>query len=162
VMIPTGGDASPFAVAFSVRCGDHEITTDRSRMNLDVIHGYLTQSYWAAGITREIVERSLDGSLCFALLARGEQIGFARAITDAATFAYLSDVFVLPEARGQGLGKWLIEVLLTHPVMAGLRRFVLVTQDAQTLYAQFGFRPLAHPERFMEIVRHDIYSKALD
>ena len=161
-MVRAGGDASPFVTPFSVRRGDHEITTDRSRMDLDVIHGYLKQSYWAAGIPREVVERSLDGALCFALLERGAQIGFARAITDAATFAYLSDVFVLPEARRRGLGQWLVEAMLRHPALSGLRRLVLVTQDAHTLYAQFGFRPLAHPERFMEIVRPDVYANAAE
>ena len=152
-----GGANSPLAAPFSVRRGDYEITTDRSRMDLDVIHGVLTKSYWAEGIPRETVERSLAGALCFALLERGALIGFARVITDAATFAYLSDVFVIPEARGDGLGKWLIDVVLTHPALAGLRRFVLVTRDAQMLYGRFGFKPLAHPERFMEIVRPDVY-----
>ena len=133
------------------------ITTDPERLDVDAIHAYLTRSYWAAGIPKETVARSLHGALCFGLLHGAEQVGFARVISDRATFAYLCDVYVLEQHQGRGLGKWLIGAVRNHPELAGLRRFVLATRDAQGLYAQYGFVPLARPEIFMEIVRPDIY-----
>ena len=152
---PFAAGHAPLDAPFAVRRGELEVTTERARMDVDAIHGFLTQSYWAAGIPRATLQRSLDGALNFALLERGRLIGFARVITDAATFAYLADVFVLPEGRGRGLGKWLIDVVLTHPALIGLRRFLLVTRDAHGLYARYGFTPLRHPERFMELARPD-------
>jgi GNAT superfamily N-acetyltransferase len=136
------------------------VTTDRARLDRDVIHRFLASSYWAENIPRAIVDKSIDNSLCFGLLEESRQIGFARVVTDGATFAYLADVFVLPEHRGAGLGKWVIECVRSHPDLQGLRRWLLGTRDAHGLYRQFGFTPLKHPEIFMEIVNRDLYSVA--
>jgi GNAT superfamily N-acetyltransferase len=134
------------------------ISTAPGRLDLDVIHGFLWNSYWAAGIPREVVERSIRGSLCFGLYREsGGQIGFARVITDRATFAHLADVFVREPWRGRGLSKWLLETILAHPELQGLRRFSLGTKDAHTLYARFGFMALEEPSRWMEILRPDVY-----
>ena len=134
------------------------LSTDPARLDLALIHDFLSrQSYWAAGIPPEIVRRSIENSLCFGLYRSQRQVGFARVVTDKSTFAYLGDVFVLEEFRGRGLGKWLLERILHHPELQGLRRFILGTRDAHGLYEQFGFRALASPERFMEIHRPGIY-----
>jgi GNAT superfamily N-acetyltransferase len=137
----------------------YTISTDRRRIDVDLVTAELGRTYWAAGMPREVVERAIAGSLCFGIYIGDAQVGFARVITDAATFAYLSDVFVLESHRGQGLGKWLIEVILAHPDLQGLRRFNLATRDAHALYEQFGFRPLSRPEMHMEIVWSDVYIK---
>ena len=147
-----------FDAPFSVRKGNDEISTTQARLDLDVIDGFLAASYWATDIPRATVERSLAGSLNFGLYRDGAQIGFARFVTDGATFAYLADVFVLPGHRGQGLATWLVGTALTHPALTGLRRVLLATRDAHTLYAKFGFAPLARPERFMEILQLHVYS----
>ena len=140
--------------------GGYEISTAPTRLQPAVVHDYLTNhSYWARGIPLETVERSLQNSHCFGLYCGKAQVGFARVITDRTTFAYLADVFVLPEHRGLGLSKWLIESILAHPEVQGLRRWMLGTADAHGLYAQFGFTPLAAPERWMEIARPGIYQK---
>jgi GNAT superfamily N-acetyltransferase len=133
------------------------VTTDRARFDRDVIQRFLGSSYWAENIPRSTVDKSIDSSLCFGLLEDNRQIGFARVVTDRATIAYLADVFVLPEHRGAGLGKWLIECVMSHPELQGLRRWVLATRDAHGLYRQFGFTPLKRPEIFMEIVNRDVY-----
>jgi len=143
---------------FGATRGDFEISDARDKLDIGVIHGFLTASYWSPGIPREIVERAIANSLSFGLYERGAQIGFARVVTDRATFAYLADVFVLPPHRGQGLASWLVGTALTHPALQGLRRLLLVTRDQHKLYAQFGFEPLARPERFMEILKPDIYA----
>lgn len=137
--------------------GDYRIVSGAESVDLDAVHAFLTTSYWAAGISRELVARAVAGSLPFSLFHGVEQVGFARAITDRATYAYLADVYVLEAHRGRELGKWLIATVLAHPDLQGLRRFGLVTRDAQGLYAQFGFRPLATPERHMEISRPGLY-----
>ena len=139
--------------------GDYSITTDKARMDIDFIHRYLTRSYWAEGITKEIVRKSVSGSLCFAVLEGEKQVGFARMVTDEATFAYLADVFIIEEYRGKGLSKWLIETILAHPGMHGLRRMMLATRDAHGLYSQFGFTPLNYPERWMQIHNPDVYKR---
>jgi GNAT superfamily N-acetyltransferase len=108
-------------------------------------------------VPRELLARAIANSLCFSLLEESRQVGLARVCTDSATFAYLMDVYVLPDHRGQGLGRWLIECVMDHPRLAGVRRFLLITRDAHGLYSPFGFSPLAHPERHMEIVRADLY-----
>lgn len=141
------------------RKGDFRVSTRFDELNLDVIHGFLQGSYWAAGIPRATVEKSIRNSLSFGLFGRDAQIGFARVISDYTTFAYLADVFVLPEHRGQGLAKWLMECILEHPGLTGLRRWLLVTRDAHGLYEKLGFQPLAHPERLMEIHARDIYRR---
>jgi GNAT superfamily N-acetyltransferase len=130
-----------------------EISTERSRQDVDAIHAYLTRSYWAEGITRERVAKSLERSLCFGLFDGARQIGFARVVTDAATFAYLGDVYVLEEYRGSGLGKRLIDAVRAHPDLADLRRFVLWTRDAHGLYEQFGFTRLGDQPGLMGVVR---------
>ncbi len=129
------------------------ISTDPARLDVDVIHSYLTRSYWSPGVSRATVEAAIRGSLCFGLYDRDRQIGYARVVTDGATFAYLADVFVLEEYRGDGLGEWLVETAVSHDAVRDVRRFMLATRDAHGLYERFGFRPMANPGRFMERVR---------
>jgi len=133
------------------------ISSDPARLDLDVIHGFIAQSYWAKGIPRQLVSRMIQNSLCWGVYHAAGQIGFARVITDKATFAYLADVFILPEHRGKGLSKALVATILAHPDLQGLRRWMLVTADAQSLYEQFGFKVVPHPERHMEIHRPGLY-----
>jgi GNAT superfamily N-acetyltransferase len=134
--------------------GDYSISTDRALLDLDMVHDYLSnKSYWATGRSRETIRRSIENSLSFGLYNGAGQVGFARVITDYATFAWVADVFILEAARGQGLGKWLMEVVLAHPELQGFRRWVLATKDAHDLYRGFGFVELTRPERWME--RHD-------
>jgi GNAT superfamily N-acetyltransferase len=133
------------------------ISTDPIRLDARAIHAYLVQSYWAAGIPFGVVERAIRGSLCIGLYDDGRQVGFARAVTDRATFAYLADVYVLDSHRGQGLAVWMVGALLAHPDLQGLRRWSLVTKDAHGLYARFGFTPLQSPDGHMEIARADFY-----
>ena len=133
------------------------VTCDPSRLDRQSVHEFLTGSYWAQGIPREVVDRSIDGALCFALLSGEAHIGFARVITDRATFAYLGDVHVQPSWRGQGLGRWLMDCVMAHSELQGLRRWVLVTRDAHALYAPLGFRALANPAGYMELHRPDVY-----
>ncbi|MDQ1637988.1 MAG: hypothetical protein QOF62_1327 [Pyrinomonadaceae bacterium] len=131
--------------------GEYLITTDRSRLDVAFIHNFLsTQTYWAVGRSIQVVQRSIDNSFCFGIYRETDQIGFARVVTDFATFAWLADVFVVPEHRGRGLAKWLMEVILAHSELQGFRRWVLATKDAHSLYEQFGFIPLHRPERWME------------
>jgi GNAT superfamily N-acetyltransferase len=131
--------------------GEYVISTDPARLDIATIHEYLSGSaYWAMGRTLEAVRRSIENSLSFGVYQGGAQVGFARVVTDYATFAWLADVFVLPEFRGRGIGKWLIGVIVEHPRLPGLRRWILATKDAHGLYAQYGFTPLSAPERFME------------
>ena len=137
--------------------GQYSITTDAQRLDLDAIHGFLSRSFWAEGIPKETVARSIANSLCFGVFDGDAQIGFARVVTDRATFAYLCDVYVLETHRGHGLGKWLIDTVMAHPDLQGLRRFLLVTRDAHGLYSRHGFGPPSHPERHMEIFRHGMY-----
>ena len=133
------------------------VTTDRSRLDLDVIHGFFTTSYWARGVPREIVARSMEHSLCFGAFEKGRQVGFARVISDRATFAYICDVFALESHRGHGVGKSLLAAIMSHPELQGLRRWTLFTRDAHDLYRQFGFGAAGHSERLMEVVDCDPY-----
>jgi len=146
-------------VSFEASRDQFLISTDHSRLDIDAIHAYLTRSYWAAGIPRDVVERSIRGSLCFGLFAGTAQIGFARVITDCATFAYLADVYVLEDYRGRGLAKWLMSVVVSHPDLQGLRRFMLATRDAHGLYEQYGFKRLESTAWHMEIARPDLYAQ---
>jgi GNAT superfamily N-acetyltransferase len=131
----------------------YDISTDRDRLDRRAIHAFLTEAYWSPGVPFDVVDRSIERSLCFGLYAPdGGQAGFARVVTDSASFAYLGDVYVLDGHRGRGLGKWLVETALEHPDLAGVRRLVLATADAHSLYERFGFRP-ADPARVMERVR---------
>lgn len=136
-----------------------EISTDPSRVDRAAVHAFLTESYWARGVPREVVDRSIGNSLPFGLYDGARQIGFARVITDRATYAYLADVYVLPEYRGRGLGKWLVQSVMAHPDLQGLRRWSLVTRDAHGLYREFGFKELKDPSRHMEIVDPEVYSR---
>jgi GNAT superfamily N-acetyltransferase len=132
--------------------GDYVISTNRDRLDLDVIHTFLAeQSYWARGVERDVVVRSIENSLAVGAYRRDEQVGFARVVTDYATFAWLADVFILPAERGTGLGKQLVEFAVTHPDVRGVRRQLLATADAHSLYERFGFRPLDRTQRFMVI-----------
>src|SRR5215831_6778294 len=131
------------------RRGEFVVSTDRARLDLDVIHGFLTNSYWAKGIPRERVALSIEHSLCFGVYdGSGAQAGFARVITDFATYAYIADVFVLDSHRGRGLGKLLMKAIMQHPALQGFRRWSLSTRDAHALYAQFGFTALQFPDRY--------------
>lgn len=132
------------------RVGDVLITTDPARLDLDVIHGFLSQSYWASGVAREVVERSIRHSICFGALDGERQVGFARVISDRATYAYVADVFVLPSHRGLGIGKRLMACITTHPELQRLRLWTLFTRDAHGLYRQYGFHEARLPERLME------------
>lgn len=132
------------------RRGAYLLTTDKTRLDLDVIHGFLMTSYWAAGISADIVICSVENSLTFGLFEGDEQVGFARVVTDYATFAYLADVFVLRPHRGQGLGKWMMDVVFSHPELQGLRRWMLATRDAHDLYRKHSFTALKEPSIFME------------
>ena len=144
----------------------YRLSTDPALLDLDVIHGFLSTCYWSPGIARSRVARAIEHSLCFGLYdtraarpaasagAQGPpaQVGFARVVTDRASFAYLCDVFVLEAHRGQGLSKFMMEAVVSHPDLRGLRRFCLMTRDAHRLYAQFGFQPMPDPTRYMELV----------
>ena len=132
------------------RRDEYTISTDPARLDVEAVYEYLTSSYWAKGISREAVERSIACSLPFGVYEGDKQLGFARVITDRTTFAYLSDVFILPEAQGKGLGKWLIDVIVSHPELQGLRRWLLFTRDARGLYEKYGFTEVSGPSLFME------------
>lgn len=137
--------------------GHYALHMDKSLLDIPYIHSYLSQSYWAAGIPIETVEKAVEGSLCFGLYHQGQQVGFARLVTDQATFAYLADVFVDEAHRGQGLGKWLMEVIMGLDFVPQLRRMMLGTRDAHGLYAQYGFTPLTFAERWMHVHRPEVY-----
>jgi GNAT superfamily N-acetyltransferase len=139
----------------------YTITTDQARFDLDVIYRFLSgDSYWARGMRREVFDRSICNSLCFGLLSGDRQVGFARVISDMATIAYLGDVFIAPEHRGKGLSKWLMECVMTHPSLQGLRRWILVTADAHGVYERVGFGPLKAPERYMEKHDPEVYRRS--
>ncbi len=139
--------------------GEFRVTTDPGQVDFDVVHNFLcAESYWALGVSRDTLARALAHSICFSLYQGPRQIGFARVITDTATFAYLDDVFVLAEYRGQALGGWLLECVLAHPALQGLKRFSLATRDAQSFYAQHGWEPLRFPDRHMERLAPGFYA----
>ncbi len=131
----------------------YRITDAPEAVDLDVVHGFLAQSYWARGIPRAVVERAIGHSIPFSLHRGGRQVGFARVVSDRATFAYLADVFVVEAERGAGLGRWLVETAMAHPELQGLRRWLLVTRDAHGLYIKLGFAPPANAS--MILTRHD-------
>ena len=136
---------------------DYSTSTDSSRFDVDLIFRFLTNCYWAEGIPRHVVEKSIENSLCFGVFDGDQQVGFARVITDRATYAYIGDVFILESHRGRGLGKRLMQAIMDHPELQGLRRWSLVTRDAHGLYEQFGFTRLANPQRYMERFDPDVY-----
>lgn len=138
--------------------GEFVISTDRNRLQIDTIHKYLSEeSYWAKERTREQTETAIKNSLPFGVYKGEKQIGFARVVTDYATFAYLGDVFILEEFRGRGLSKWLMDVIINHPELQGFRRWILATRDAHTLYEKFGFAELRFPSRWMEKTAPNAY-----
>ena len=138
------------------------ISTDKSLLDVDAVHEFLSQSsYWAENIAKSVVQKSIDHSLCFAVYHHNKLVGFARVISDFATFAYLADVFIVQGHRGKGLSKWLMQTIVEHPHLQGLRRFTLATRDAHGLYAQFGFTLFDKPERWMHIHDPDVYKKTV-
>jgi GNAT superfamily N-acetyltransferase len=140
--------------------GEYLVSTDRGRLDLKVIQRFLAEdSYWARGIPMDVMTRAADNSLCFGVHHRDAQVAFARVVTDFATFGHIMDVFVLPEHRGKGLGKLLMECIMTHPRLQGFRRWQLGTEDAHGLYARFGFTTPAHPERHMEKTDPEVYRR---
>jgi GNAT superfamily N-acetyltransferase len=140
------------------RSGQFLISTDPDRLDINAIHAFLTRSWWAEGIPREAVARAVPNSLCFGVFDGEKQIGFARVISDFATYAYLCDDYVVEEYRGRGLGSWLMECIFRHPDLQGLRRWMVIAQEPR-LYAKFGFKPLAEPQIHMEILNPDIYEE---
>lgn len=140
--------------------GAYTISTDKQRIDLDAVHGFLRTAYWSLDVPRPIVARGIEHALVFGVYHGAQQAGFARVVTDYTRFAYLCDVFVLDAFRGQGLGVWLIETILAHPELQGLRRWLLATRDAHGLYAKLGFTPLNAPERWMEIFDVPSYTPA--
>ena len=128
-------------------------------MDADAIHAYLSRSYWSEGIPKPLLQKAMAGSLCFGLLDGARQIGFARVVTDRATYAYLCDVYVLEDHQGRGVGTWFMRELMTHPDLQGLRRFGLVTRDAHRLYSPIGFKPVANPDRYMEKLDPHVYQR---
>ncbi|MFB2768235.1 GNAT family N-acetyltransferase [Pelatocladus sp. BLCC-F211] len=139
--------------------GEYSISTDINRLDINTIHQFLMTSYWAEGLPLQTLKRSIQNSLVFGLYKSKQQIGFARVITDYATFAYIADVFILEPFRGQELGKWLLETIVSHPELLGLRRWLLATKDAQDFYRQFGFTELKNPDRFMEKWNPNAYTQ---
>jgi GNAT superfamily N-acetyltransferase len=139
------------------RLGEYIISTDKHRLDLRAIHSFLMKSYWAEGIPFETVKKSIEHSLNFGVYKAGKQVGFARVITDYATYAYIGDVYILEDFRGQGLSKWLLQVIAEHPELQGLRRWALLTSDAHELYRKTGFQELQNPELYMEKTNPDIY-----
>ena len=143
--------------------GKFLISTDKSRLNIFYVHEYLSnESYWAAGIPVGIVEKSIKNSICFGIYQDNKQVGFARLITDEATFGYLADVFVDKDYRGRGLSKWLMKIIIDLPFVSHLRGLMLATKDAHSLYEQFGFTLLDAPERYMRIQRSNVYELMKD
>ncbi len=139
--------------------GSYSLTADRDRIDVDAVHAFLTRSFWARGISRELVAKSVRHSLCFGVFKGREQVAFARVVTDYSTYAYLCDVYVLEEHRGHGLSKRMMQFVMEHPDLRGVRRFQLVTRDAHGLYRRFGFKPPVNPERHLEIFRDGMYEK---
>lgn len=142
------------------RRGEFTITTDPRHLDLPLIHRTLAASYWAKGIPYDVVVRSIEHSMPFGVFRGEEQVGFARVITDRATFAYLADVFVVEAWKGKGLGTWLMEIIVAHPELQGLRRWVLLTRDAHALYRKFGFEAPQRPEAYMDRWDPDVYARS--
>ncbi len=140
--------------------GQFTISTDKQKLDIDYIHDFISKSYWAQNVPMEIVKKSIEGSMCFAVYDGAKQIGFARVISDNATFGYLADVFIDERYRGKKLGVWLIETIMNHPHLQGFRNWFLATRDAHGLYAKFGFRQLEQPERIMRKNDPDVYKNS--
>lgn len=137
-----------------------KISTNNKDFDFEVIYKFISQSYWAAGIPRKTLEKAVSNSFCFGIFDEDKnQVGFARLITDKATFAYLADVFIVKSHQGKGLGRWLIKTIISHPEIHGLRRIMLATRDAHDLYSKYGFKPIEKPEMLMQIWEPEIYKK---
>ncbi len=134
---------------YTITKNEFTISTDKNKIDIDYVHEFLTNSYWSPGVPMETVERAMENSLCFGIYNNDKQVGYARMVTDKATFAYLADVFIDENYRGNGLGKWLIETVLAHPELQGLRRIMLATKDAHKIYEQLGFTAIPNPDRYM-------------
>jgi GNAT superfamily N-acetyltransferase len=147
----------PSATILEEHRGEFTVSSDLSRMDMNVVHGYLSRAYWCEGLPRETLERAMRNSLCFGLFEGEQQVGFARVVSDRTTFAYVCDVFVLQSHQGRGLGTWLMQCVVRHPELQGLRRWHLTTRDAHSLYRKLGFTLLSKPERHMEIFTPDMY-----
>jgi len=144
-----------------MQTAQYTISTDSSRFDVEMIYTFLTNCYWAAGIPRDLVQRSIDNALCFGVFDGDQQVGFARVITDRATYGYIGDVFILESHRGRGLSKLLMKAIMEQPELQGFRRWSLVTDDAHGLYRQFGFTPPANPQKYMELSSPGVYKKFL-
>ena len=136
---------------------EFSISTDKSKINIDYVHQFLSNTYWAKNIPLDTVQRCIDGALCFAVFHKEQQVGFARVITDHASFAYLADVFIDKNYRGKGLSRWMMEVILDYPSLQGLRRFLLATRDAHGLYEKVGFKRIENIEPWMQIHWPNVY-----
>lgn len=134
---------------YSIEKNNYLISTDKNKIDVAYVHAFLSQSYWSPGVPARIVKRAMKGSLCFGVYNNDKQVGYARMVTDKATFAYMADVFIDEKHRGKGLAKWLVEMILAHPQLQGLRRILLATKDAHKLYEQCGFTTINNPERYM-------------
>jgi GNAT superfamily N-acetyltransferase len=143
-----------------VKKGNFIISTNKKKLNLRLIHNFLKNSYWAKDIPYEIVLKAVKHSLCFGVYDGKKQIGFARVLTDYARFAHIHDVFIIEKYRGQDLSKWLIKTILSHKDLQNLKKWMLATRDAHSLYKKFGFTPIRHPEKLMEILNIDTYTKS--
>jgi len=141
---------------------EYSISTDKSSFDIELIHNFLSNCYWAEGIPLDVLRRSIENALCFGVFHGDQQVGFARVISDFATYAYIGDVFILPAHRAKGLSKRLMQAIMEHPQLQNLRRWSLVTRDAHGLYAQFGFTALANAERYMELRNPDVYKRGVD
>ncbi|MDB4882115.1 MAG: acetyltransferase, family [Gemmatimonadetes bacterium] len=144
-------------VAYERARDDVLVSTDRARLDVDLVHAALGSTYWAANIPRDVIVRSIENSIAFGVYEGGRQVGFARVVTDLATYGYLTDVFIGEEFRGRGLGDWLVESIVLHPQLQNLRRLALFTRDAASLYARHGFAPLEGPSGYMEILNRGVY-----
>ncbi|MEO8862566.1 MAG: GNAT family N-acetyltransferase [Ginsengibacter sp.] len=134
---------------YEVAKNNYLISTDKNKIDINYVQGVLSQTYWSPGVAINVVKKAIKGSLCFGVYKNNKQIGYARLVTDKATFGYLADVFIDEKYQGKGLAKWLVEMILAHPDLKGLRSILLATKDAHGLYEKFGFIPVANPERFM-------------
>ncbi len=134
---------------YSIEKNNYLVSTDKNKINVDYVHGFLSQSYWSPGVPVKVVKKAMKGSLCFGVYYKDKQVGYARMVTDKATFAYLADVFIDEDHRGKGLAKWLVETILAYPQLQNLRRILLATKDAHKLYEQCGFTSINNPERYM-------------
>jgi len=146
-------------VIFEEKKDNFLISTDKAKLDVNAVHNYLTNSYWAEGIPLETVKKSIQNSDCFGVYENDKLVGFARVISDNATIGYLGDVFILEPYRGKGLSKWLMECIMKHPELQGFRRWILLTKDAHELYRKYGFKDIERPDRYMELTKPDVYKK---